>query len=359
MAFRVEIARICNRGFVLIQTLLLLSSSTQASVGDKFASLMKSPQGYQSEYRLEINGARVANGIVARKAPQYFEFTAKGNGFSYKFVLTPTKANEFEHVDKEYFEFGPIEGMFAPSGTFSAIPVYAIPVPVLLGSFGSLLKSVKPIFKEVGSETIEGIPSTHFKVTGAAGEVDAWFASDGRLTRYDQPQPQGDGTVIYYKFFFKNHTTSPTVTFDAEPPIGYSAAALAKPNWPLEIATPFRADDWEDARGNPVKLSFTKPVLFVVVREDCPISGRLKPLLDQLKGKVRVISVSPDGKVPMGLVFEMSLKPSKGTMYDRLHVQGTPSFMLVGKDGKVKWLDQGFVIGTEEEVATDLLSKLK
>lgn len=342
----------------LIQSLLLLGMISQDSDrGDKFVELMKQPSGFQCDYRLEVDGVTVASGYFARKLPQSLEFTAKSATFSYKYVLTPTRATELDLLTKEYYEFGPIQGMLLPTGSFSEIPMRAVASPLQTGSFEKILKSRKLEYTAQGESVIESISVVHYKIKGE-GTVDAWFASDGRLVRYDQPLVQADGSVIKFQFYFKNHSSEPTAKFDPEPPNGFVPAALSRPLWPIEIGLPFPKEGWEDSRGTPTKLSFDKPTLIVVVQENCESSGMIKPFLDLAKANVRLVSVSPNGKVPFGLNFEMKLIGSSGSLFDRIGIQGTPTFLLVGKDGKIKWLDVGYQKGSEKRVLADMLAKL-
>jgi hypothetical protein len=83
-----------------------------------------------------------------------------------------------------------------------------------------------------------------------------------------------------------------------------------------------------NASGAATKLTFDKPTLIAVVRNDCQQSAKLQGLFDEVGDAVRTVAA-------------------------------TPMLFLVDRNGRIVWEDLGYENGTAKAVAKAILAKAK
>jgi hypothetical protein len=141
---------------------------------------------------------------------------------------------------------------------------------------------------------------------------------------------------------------------DAPIPIGYMPFSLDLAAPEIVVGGPFPAKGWTNAAGATVSLNLEKSTLVAIVGEDCEVSKRALPWLNNLRSKVPVVLISDaTGRSS----YPGALTNPGGGLLSKVAYQATPYLALVGSSGKVKALWMGFDPERANEVERSIISK--
>lgn len=326
--------------------LLLLVPQDTSAILDKMRSALARPFSVEfSLTRKDIPSQ--ASGKVVIHRPSRMRFTVKWGADDFESWWSEDRTIDISRMRKIFFEAGPYEHLYQPDSDFSMLPGVAFPTVVLAGDPRQADPTVPT---HVGLEKVGGVSCDHLKTRG----YEAWIASDGRLMRYKFEAPSGTSTVtaVYEFRNWKFNLKLPKSYFQTEPPSGFSMDGLPRAPWPLQAGTPFPEKDWIGA------IEFGKPFLGVVVSSDCEISPRATRALATLQKDVAVWLFSDDGRVPGAMRTFKVARDKDGRTTDRLFAPGTPMFMLVGKNKRVKRLWFGFPSDWEDSFIKEVRAEL-
>lgn len=343
---------------VLPTILMLLSGQEGHDLAVKFAQRLQSPQGYSCNFQLtNSHDSSKASGSIAVKAPYSINFQINAPSIRYQYLADAKSAIEINHTQKTFWEFGPLDHIYIPSGKFSAIPILTMPVPFVALSLEGSLRSNRVKYEIVGREKLDGVDTTHVKASNSSLTLEMWFNAAGDMLKYIQPHEEPGEDPVYYIFRFSGFGKAGV--FNTEPPLGYEEYALRRALEPLPVGAAFPPSIWATPTGVKAKLEFRTPTLVIFTEQGCSISAKLAPVLKGLSGKVSAVTISSDGQAPPALANLKHYKLAEGDLNRQMGIEGTPILMLVGKDGKIKWVDMGFQPGSEKSLIKAILEKVK
>jgi hypothetical protein len=329
-----------------ILALLMLAPQDTTAILDKVRAALSRP--FSVEFTLNRKDvANQASGKIVIQRPTRMKFTVKWGTDDYESWWSEDRTIDFCRSRKIFYESGPFERLYQPASDFSELPEVSFPMVILAGDPRHGDPAV-PSY--VASEKVGSVVCDHIKTR----TYDAWIASDGRIMRFRFEAPSGTTTVTS-TYEFKNWAFNlklPKSFFQAEPPSGYTMDGLPRSPWPLQANTPFPERDWT---GN---IEFGKPFMAVVVAADCEASSKATRALATLQKDVAVWLFSDDGKVPTAMRAFKVARDKGGRTSDRLFAPGTPLFMLVGKDKRVKKLWFGFEPTSEDAFIREVRAEL-
>lgn len=328
-----------------ILALLALVPQDTTAILDRMRSALSRPFSVEFSISRKDVPERGTGKIVIHR-PSRMKFTVKWGADDFESWWSEDRTIDLSRVKKIFYESGPFDHIYQPESDFSILPGYTFPMIVLAGD-PRQGDPTAPTY--VGSEKVGGVVCDHVKTR----TYDAWIAADGRLMRYKFETPSGTSTTTAL-FEFKNWAFNlklPKSFFQTEPPVGFTMDALPRSPWPIQAGSPFPEKDWSGG------IDFSKPFLAVLVSSDCEIAPRASRALATLQKEVPVWLITDDG-VPASMRAFKVLRDKQGRAHDRLYAPGTPFFMLVDKNKRVKKLWFGFDPAAEDAFIKDVRSEL-
>ncbi len=328
----------------MLWTLLMLaplSQGTADAVLDRFKAAIQKPFSVSYELtRGDVSGPGAGSVTLVR--PLRMNYKVKWGTADYEFYTSENRAVEIIRSRKAYYEMGPFDKLYQPSSNFTALAEDAFPLILMLGDPRTLFGPIPR--KLVGSEVVNGVTCDHVHGGNDNGGYDVFIDAEGKLIRirYDIVGRSGKTTV---KFDFKDYTFGkdyPLSLFEPEIPAGFNPSAFTKATWPLAEGSVFPREGWLNAKGQSSTLNLTKPVLAVVTDSECEPSARAAGAITKLAKTVPVWLFSADGKVPKSLSAFAAYRDRGGRTMDRFFAPGTPLFLLVGANGRIKRIWYGF-----------------
>lgn len=328
--------------------LLLMLQTDPAAVLDRMRATLAKPLTAEfTVVRKDVPGQ--GSGKITVERPCRMRYVVKWGPYDFESTWSEDRTLELTRAGKTFYESGPYERLYQPQSAFSTLPDVAFPLILLIGDPRQMLPEGKLTY--VASEKVGGAICDHVKASG----YDAWVSSEGKLLkfRYDAPIDGGTVSVTYQFTNFKTIAPQSKSFYEPGVPAGFRPYGLPRDPYPLQPGYPFPDRDWSAS-----VFDGDKPLLAVVVSGDCEVSARAARALATLQRDVPVKLFSDDG-APGALRAFPVIKDRSGRTLSRFFTPGTPLFVLVGKDRRIRHLWYGFESEREDEFIRDVRAELR
>lgn len=342
----------------------LASAQSGQPVVDKLKQYITSAKSLACELKLSSPGVptqgHVKMSYVRDRSLFYSIDWTIGNGrLDYKFVLNPTLVWDADMDAKVYDETPNYNQSFGlPLSRISNAPALFSPSFLY---YGTPLQTNVPV-QVVGSETVDGVSTTHISGKAATTQLDLYIASDGKPVRYVTKPDQGRPIIADIVSLVRDKSL-PEQTFPGNPPLGFNEYTTPLPLPPAQVGKPFPAAGWKSAKGDSTGLDGAiskREAMVMVTTEDCDPSSAAADALGKMENvNVVVATLSPTGAAPRSLSsFPLYYDPT-GKVASQVEGPGTPLFYLIGKDGKIVKVWFGYDPDHEAEFLNDVQYTIK
>lgn len=340
-----------------LAALLFCAVSTPDEVLARMATYLQKPFSVSFQVtRDRIPGTGTGTFVVQR--PNRMNYRIQWMGDDYEIAWSENRTVEFVRNLKMYYESGPYPRLYQPESHLTDVAKFGFPLFLLAAD----LKSIYPgiALKLVGKETLGGVVCDHVR-GGTGSGFDVWVAADGRPMRfrYDDQDMQGEASVKYDFSKWTSAASTPLSTFEPSVPAGFRPHALPRDPYPIQPGSMFPTDNWVQANGQPAALKFGKPTVAVFSASDCEASGRSAAALRELTKDMTVWIFTDSGRVPPALARFPAYRDRAGRTLSRVLAPGTPLFVLIGTDGRVKKTWFGFTASQSSQFVSEFRAAAK
>lgn len=355
---------------MLITSLLLAAVDDARSALDRYAALLRKTPVMSVDIQVQIeNMPDIGRGQFVISKPDKLQLKVDWGEHSYEFVANSGRRIEIDHYYKQYFEFWQT-GMMLPPGEVSMTPTYAFPSCFVTGDLRHLAPAEAKFRADrkivQGSSVLTPI-WTSYSLPDGSYKITAMVDQAGKLASL-KTEITGDGPKKSWTISFSNYRLgSASSAFKVTPPRGYSPDRLPGALGYLESGNTFPAKDWRNTSSN-ASLSQMRgsAMLAVFVRPNCEPSKRAMKELATIsaglaKSGIKTVLLVDGGKsAAQGFAAKYpKYYAASANALKELLIPGSPTFFLVGKNGKLSRLWFGFDPDNPKQYSADIIAAAK